>query len=103
MQAGGKGDEPFLDIIVYKLRVFSEKADDLVRDLDVLMDLQESLEFRSELMQFIASENRDIHEFESQLEVRKNELLARAAQNGLDLELLESEMRKRRQSNSPQY
>jgi hypothetical protein len=100
MPAGGKGDEPYLDIVVYRLRVFSQKADDLVRDLDVLMDLQESLEFRSELMKQNWSGNLNINELESQLENRKNELLARAAQNGLDLELLEDEMRKRRQENS---
>jgi hypothetical protein len=100
MSAGGKGDEPYLDIVVYKTRVFSEKADDLVRDLSVLMDLQESLEFRSELMKLKMSEDLDINEMESQLEKRKNKLLIRAAQNGLDLELLKSEMRQRRQNNS---
>jgi hypothetical protein len=98
MPAGGKGDEPYLDIVVYKTRVFSEKADDLVRDLDVLMDLQESAELRSELMKIKMSENLDLNKLEGQLEIRKNELLARAAQNGLDLQLLEGEMRKRRQS-----
>jgi hypothetical protein len=100
MPAGGKGDEPYLDIVVYKTRVFSEKADDLVRDLDVLMDSQESLEFRSELMKLKVSKDLDIDKLESQLEKRKNELLTRAVQNSLDLELLESEMRKRRQNNS---
>ncbi len=99
MPAGGKGDEPYVDIVVYKTRVFSEKADDLVRDLDVLMDLQESSELRSELMKIKMSENLDLNKLEGQLEIRKNELLARATQNGLDLELLEGEMRKRRQSN----
>ena len=99
MAAGGKGDEPYLDIVVYKTRVFSEKADDLVRDLSVLMDLQESEVFRSELLKIASSNRPNIKKLESQLERRKNELLDHAARNGLDLELLENEMRKRRQNN----
>ncbi|CAG0990388.1 hypothetical protein ANAEL_02261 [Anaerolineales bacterium] len=96
MSAGGKGDEPYLDIVIYKTRVFSEKADDLVRDLNVLMNSSEILEFRSELMK-IMFEHLDINELESQLEARKNQLIARAIQNGLDLELLESEMLRQKQ------
>ena len=96
MSAGGKGDEPYLDIVIYKTRVFSEKADDLVRDLSVLMSSSETLEFRSELMK-VMFEHLDINELESQLEARKSQLIARAIQNGLDLELLESEMLRQKQ------
>jgi hypothetical protein len=96
MPAGGKGDEPYLDIIVYKAKVFSEKADDLIRDLSVLMNSSEILEFRSELLK-IMLEHLNIDEFESQLEARKNQLIARATQNGFDLELLESKMLRQKQ------
>jgi len=97
MSSGCKGDEPYLDIVVYKTRVFSKKADDLVRDLSVVMNFSELSEFRSELMKIQLSKNLNISELEIQLETRKNQLIAEATQNGLDLELLESEMLKRRQ------
>ncbi len=97
MPAGGKGDEPYLDIVGYGIRVFSEKADNLIRDLGVLMDLQESLDFRSELMKIVISQDLDIRALETQLEQKKTDLMTRAEQNGLDLELLESEMLRRRQ------
>ena len=97
MPAGGKGDEPYLDIVIYKTKVFSEKADDLVRDLSVLMDSTELSKLRSELMEIQISNELNVKELEFRLETRKNELLAKAIQNGLDVELLENEMLKRKQ------
>ncbi len=98
MPAGGKGDEPYLDIVAYKIRVFSEKADDLVRDLSVLMDSSELSNLRSELMKIQFSKELNVKELEVWLERRKRELIAKAIQNGLDVELLESEMLKKKQN-----
>lgn len=100
MTSGGKGDEPYLDIVIYKTRVFSEKVDNLVRDLSVLMNSSEILEFRSELMRIKTSENLNISELQIQLETRKNKLIANAIQNGLDLQLLESKMLELKQDNA---
>ena len=49
MSAGGKGDEPYLDIVAYKIRVFSEKADNLIREVSILMTSLELRDFREEL------------------------------------------------------
>ncbi len=87
MPAGGIGDEPYLDIVVYMISVFSEKADNLIRDISQLMDFSELSKFREELLREHRSNSLNIEEFELRLEKIKDDLLAKALARGWDMSL----------------
>jgi len=100
MAAGGKGDSVFLDIVIYGMKVFSEKADNLIRELSVLMDYHEIIEFRDDLDRIRFSKPLELNDFEEKLEMKKADLLSRASERGYDLQRLQEEMERRSNTKS---
>lgn len=82
MTMGGAGDDPILDILVYKRSVFSPKVDDLIRELDKYMP-QDQLD---KLMNWFAPPSLD--EMEKILTKKLQELEKEAKDRGWDLGLI---------------
>lgn len=94
MVNGRHGDEPYLDITEYHLRVFSESADRLIRQLSVLMNSGEIITLRAELMRIPANDRKIIVQLEQRLAKLKEKLTSRAVESGWDLELIQERLAK---------
>ena len=82
MTMGGQGDDPIIDILLYKRPVFSPKIDDIIRELDKFMP-QEHL---CKLMNWF--EPPPLDEMEDFLTKKLEALEKEAKDRGWDLELI---------------
>lgn len=80
MAAGAQGDHPLNDVLLYGLSVYNKKCDSLIREISKLMDSDSMFE----LLDWF-DENRNIKEFEKELNAILNKLKKTAKSKGWDL------------------
>jgi len=81
MAAGGPGDHPLTDIINFKLNVYSEECDELIRQISKYVSINQLYEMFNWFDNFYITELQLI-EFEITLKLKLAELIKNAEDNG---------------------
>jgi len=89
---GAVGEDPILDIIVHRVRVFSEVADRLVRHIMVLTTDKDVEQLRMDLGSVDPRDSHAVARLEVRLSELKSSLLERARRSGWDMDLLQTRM-----------
>ena len=84
MAAGGPHDHPLTDIVNFKLKVYNEICDQLVREISKLVSMNELYEMFDWFDNFSATKSQ-LENFEIELNIKLENLKANAKINGWEI------------------